>query len=196
MFRNLMCVASVCACCVLVTTPAVAQDKLHTGRITKSFTEPVEKSVAASAEVGIIAVAHVTEGDRVHVGDPLAEINQAVLKESLAIAQARSESTARLDAAKSQLDLTQSQLVALQELVNGGHTNKFEVEQKTSEYQTALAEFRSAQDEIKLAKLEVQRIKAQSRTALLKARSMDSLLKFTNNRVRMFLTPNLNTRPL
>ena len=140
---------------------ASAQQNLHNGRITKSFTEPIEKSVAASAETGIIAEAFVKEGDRVEVGDRLASVNQAVLQESLKIAIARSESTARLDAAKSQLELIESQLEAIESLVTGGHTNKFEVEQKKSEYQTAYAELRTAQDEIKLNKLEVDRIRAQ-----------------------------------
>ena len=137
------------------------QQHLHNGRITKSFTEPIEKSVAASAETGIIVESFVKEGDRVEVGDPLASINQAVLQESLRIAIARSESTARLDAATAQLQMLGSQLEAVESLVNGGHTNKFEVEQKKSEHQTAYAELRTAQDEMKLNKLEVDRIRAQ-----------------------------------
>jgi len=140
---------------------ANAQERIHSGRITKSFTEPVEKSIAASAEVGIVTAVHVKEGDRVQVGDPLANLNQAVLKESLAIAEARAKSMARLDAATSQLKMIKSQLEAIRSLVEGGHTNKFEVEQKQSEYQGAFAEFRSAEDELALNKLEVGRIKAQ-----------------------------------
>jgi len=138
-----------------------SQQNLHNGRITKSFTEPIEKSIAASPEVGIIAQSFVKEGDRVAVGDRLAAINQNVLRESLAIAIARSESTARLDSATSQLDLIKSQLEAIESLVTGGHTNKFEVQQKQAEYQAAYAELRTAEDEIKLNKLEVQRIRAQ-----------------------------------
>ena len=68
-----------------------SQQNLHNGRITKSFTEPIEKSVAASAETGIISESFVNEGDRVEVGDSLASINQKVLQESLKIAVARSE---------------------------------------------------------------------------------------------------------
>ena len=92
---------------------ATAQHQLDSSRITKSFTEPIEKSVAASAEVGIIAASFVKEGDRVNVGDRLAEINQTVLQESLAIAVARAESTARLDVAASQVELLKSQLEAI-----------------------------------------------------------------------------------
>ena len=138
-----------------------AQHQIDSSIITKSFTEPIEKSVAASAEIGIISNTFVKEGDHVKVGDPLAEINQAVLQESLAIAEARAGSTARLDVAASQTELLKSQLEALNSLVEGGHTNRFEVEQKQSEYLQAQAEHRAAKDELMLSKLEVNRIKAQ-----------------------------------
>ena len=166
-FRKTICAVTVCACCLIVASDLQGQLGQQTqrghnsDRITKAFTEPIKKSIAASAEIGIIAVAHVKEGDRVRVGEPLAEINQMVLKESLAIAQARAESTARLDAATSQMELTKSQMEAIEALVPGGHTNKYEVDQKQSEYQVAFAEYRAAQDELMLAKLEVKRIEAQ-----------------------------------
>ena len=142
-------------------TQATGQSNLHSGRITKSFTEPIEKSTAASPEVGIIAESFVKEGDHVRIGDRLAAINHTVLKESLAIAVARAESTSRLDLAKSQLELVNSQLEAIQSLVADGHTNKYEVEQKEAEYQQAIFELRSAQDEAMLNALEVKRIQAQ-----------------------------------
>ena len=132
-----------------------------TGSITKSFTEPIEQSIAASTEAGIITLAVAKEGDRVSVGDVLANINHKVLKQSLEIAKARAESTARLDAASSQMEMVQSQLEAVKDLVAGGHTNKFEVEQKQSSYNTANAEYQSALDEQKLNRLEVARIEAQ-----------------------------------
>ena len=140
---------------------ACAQEETRSRRITKAFTEPVEQSIAASPEVGIIVEATVKEGDRVRIGDTLAKINQRVLVKSLAIAKARSESTARLDAATSKLELIKSQLEAIKSLVDGGHTNKFEVEQTQAEYQNAFAELQIAQDEHLLNKLEVERISAQ-----------------------------------
>ena len=143
--------------------------RLHSGRITRSFTEPIEQSVAASPEVGIVAESVVKEGDAVKVGAILATLNQTVLLESLEIAKARAESTARLDAAKSQLEMLTSQVEAVQSLVSGGHTNRFEVEQKQAEYQTAYAEYRSAEDELKLNKLEVNRIRAQIDDRIIKS---------------------------
>ncbi len=156
-------------CMALVYLSGVANGQLDKGRITHSFTEPVEKCIAASAESGIVAIAHVREGDRVEVGDPIASINHNVLKETLAIAIAKSQSTARLDAAKAQLELTEAQLEAVNSLLSGGHTNKFESQQKTSEHQKALSEFRAAKDELKLANLEVERIRAQIEDRIIKS---------------------------
>ena len=148
----------------LITVTAVGsatakQSRSH--RITRSFTEPVEQSIAASPEVGIIVESSVKEGDRVRVGDTLAKINHRVLVKSLAIAEARAQSTAQLHAAKSNMQLIKSQLDAIKDLVDGGHTNKFEVDQTEAEYENAFAAYRTAQDEHLLNKLEVDRIRAQ-----------------------------------
>lgn len=153
---TLIAFASICS-----SASVQAQQNRHSGRITKSFTEPIEKSVTASPEPGIVAETFVKEGDRVQVGDRLGALNHRVLQESLTIAIARAESTARLDAAKSTLAIIKSQLVAIESLVADGHTNKFEVEQKQAEYEVAYAELRTAEDEGKLNRLEVDRIRAQ-----------------------------------
>lgn len=138
-------------------------------QIKKTFTEPIQESVAASAESGIISKVFVSEGDIVNVGDPLATLNNAVLERSLAIAKLRAESTARLEAAKSELEIKRSQLEAVKKLVDGGHTNPFEVDQKKSEFQQALAELRAAEDEIQLNQLEVNRIQAQLDDRIIKS---------------------------
>lgn len=145
----------------LIATSVASGQSMHRGRITQSFTEPIEKTIAASAESGVIQMAHVKEGDFVKEGDLLATLNHNVLKRTLAIAVATAESTSRYDAAASQYEMTKSQLEAINSLVHGGHTNKFEVEQKQAENEQAYAELRSANDERKLAALEVKRIEAQ-----------------------------------
>jgi len=99
----------------------------------------------------------------------LAKLNRAVLLESLEIAKARAESTARLDAARSQLEMLTSQVEAVQSLVSGGHTSRFEVEQKQAEYTTIYAEYHAAQDELRLNKLEVDRIRAQVEDRVIKS---------------------------
>jgi len=62
-----------------------------------------------------------------------------------------------------------SQVEAVQSLVSGGHTSRFEVEQKQAEYHTIYAEYHAAQDELKLNKLEVDRIQAQLEERVIKS---------------------------
>ena len=162
-----MLTAAVCVATFCIAGSAMGQ--VSNNRITHSFTEPIEKCVAASAETGIVAIAHVKEGDLVRTGDPIASINHNVLKEALAIAIARSEATARLDAARAQMQLLETQLQAVNSLLSDGHTNQFEVQQKSSEFQEARAEYRAAADELRLAALEVGRIRAQIGDRIIKS---------------------------
>lgn len=157
------------ALCLAPSLAGMANGQSLENRIIHSFTEPIEKSIAASAETGIVASAHVKEGDRVRTGQPIASINHNVLKESLAIATVRSEASARLDAARAQMELLKTQLQAVSSLLSHGHTNQFEVQQKSSEHQEARAEYRAAVDELKLAALEVKRIRAQIGDRIIKS---------------------------
>lgn len=149
---------------LLLCLPAVglAQNK-HTGRVTRSFTEPIERSVVASTETGVIQAARVREGDRVKAGDELAVLNHDVLLQAKRLAVVRAESTAARDAAKSRVEIVRAQKGKLDSLIEGGHANPFEVEQKTTELQNAIAELRSAEDELRLNEIEVDRIEAQIR---------------------------------
>ena len=45
----------------------VAQQAYHNNEILKTFTEPIEKSVAAGPEIGIVVESFVKEGDHVQV---------------------------------------------------------------------------------------------------------------------------------
>ena len=100
--RRLIMIKSLTALAVLVLLPTLAfAQHSHTGRVTRSFTEPIQRSVVASTESGVIRDAHVREGDRVKAGDELAALNRGVLLEEMRLAQARVESTATRDAAMS-----------------------------------------------------------------------------------------------
>ena len=149
---------------LLMAVSASAQtspEKLHEGRVTRSFTEPIETNVVATIEPGVIQRADVKEGDRVSAGDQLAKLNSEVLMQTRRRAVATAKSTAIRDAAKSRSEMLKAQKENLESLVAGGHVNPFELSQKVSEYETAYAEWKSAEDELMLAQIEVDRITAQ-----------------------------------
>jgi RND family efflux transporter MFP subunit len=133
----------------------------HDGSVTKSFTEPIETSTVAAIELGVIEQSKIQEGDRVTAGQHLATLNSAVLIESRRLAVAKAESTAARDAARSKLALVNSQLQNLRSLAPGGHVNKYELEQKTSEFQNATSELKRVEEELMLSRIEVDRIDAQ-----------------------------------
>ena len=161
-------IKSITAFVLLALLPSlVLAQRSHTGRVTRSFTEPIQRSVVASTETGVIKSARVQEGDRVQAGDELAALNHDVLLQEKRLALARVDSTATRDAARSRVLIVQGQKQKLEALIGGGHVNAFEVEQKTTEYENAVAELKIAEDEIRLNQIEVDRIEAQIRQRII-----------------------------
>ncbi len=146
-----------------------AAQALHRGVVTRSFTEPIEKSIVASTENGVVERATVREGDQVQAGDSLAELNHGVLLQTKRQAIARAKSTAKRDAAKSRFQLVMAQKQTLEGLIAEGHVNNYELQQKTTEYNNAVAEYRDAEDELVMNRIEVDRIEAQIQERIIKS---------------------------
>lgn len=162
--NTLLCIA------VLTAIPSVSvAQTLHRGVVTRSFTEPIEKSVVASTENGVVHKASVREGEQVQAGEPLAELNHGVLIETKRQAVARAKSTAKRDAARSRFELVMAQKQVLEGLIAEGHVNQYEVQQKTTEYNNAVAEYREAEDELMMNRIEVDRIEAQIQERIIKS---------------------------
>ncbi len=146
---------------LLMSSPGLWAQSLQPQLVTRSFTEPIQTSVVAATDTGVVHSMMVREGELVEAGQYLARLNHKVLLETKRIAVARSNSTARRDAARSQVKLLQVQMETLKTLVEGGHANHYEFDQRAGELESAVAEMRAAEDELHLAKLEVERIDAQ-----------------------------------
>lgn len=157
--RNLKikCLALVLLSCSLCN----AQNTDSQAVVTRSFTEPIEQSVVAGSEGGVIIQTFIEEGDAVSVGQPLAVLDNEVLIHAEKIAKARSESTANRDAAASRVELLKAQKDTIESLIDGGHVNNYEVQQKQLEYDNAVAELKAAEDELRLNEIEVDRARAQ-----------------------------------
>jgi len=103
-------------------------------QVTRSFTEPVQFSNVAASEPGILQAIHVREGDRVSVGQTLAELDNQVLQQSLQIAILQAESNAKVRSAEANLRVFQQKYDKLKPLLEAGHANTSEVEIDLSEY--------------------------------------------------------------
>ena len=154
---EIKCLALVMLSCTICN----AQHAENQAVVTKSFTEPIEQSVVASSEGGVIIKALIEEGDAVSVGQSLAVLDNEVLIHAEKIAVARSESTAAREAAASRVELLKAQKETIESLIDGGHVNNYEVQQKHIEYVNAVAELKAADDEMRLNVIEVDRSRAQ-----------------------------------
>lgn len=154
---EIKCLALVLLSCTICN----AQQTESQAVVTKSFTEPIEQSVVASSEGGVIIEALIEEGDAVTIGQSLAVLDNEVLIHAEKIAVARSESTAAREAAASRVELLKAQKETIESLIDGGHVNNYEVQQKHMEYVNAVAELKAADDEMRLNAIEVDRSRAQ-----------------------------------
>ncbi|MEL7266870.1 MAG: biotin/lipoyl-binding protein, partial [Planctomycetota bacterium] len=67
--------------------------------ILRSFTRPVHEVQVALGQGGVVAQLHVEEGQRVSMDQKIGELDHRVLDQSFRLAQRRSQSTAKIDAA-------------------------------------------------------------------------------------------------
>lgn len=141
--------------------PLIAKQQEYDGQIRRSFTEPIKKSVVSCTETGVVDKILTEEGDYVRGDQLLGELDNQILKQSLRMAQARVNSTARAEAARLRMRMMEQRKNTLESLVREGHANPFEVEQTKSEYETTVADFRALEEEQTLNEIEVDRIQAQ-----------------------------------
>lgn len=137
------------------------QSSRYDGRITKSFTEPIEQSTIATSVPGVIQTVSIKEGEKVAKGAQLAVIHHGVLLAEKKIAIARSNFVAKLDAARANLELKRERKENVESLLSTGHINQYELDELKSEYEKAQAEFRAEENAQKLNQLQIEKIQAE-----------------------------------
>ena len=130
-------------------------------RVTVSFTEPIQKSLVAAGQTGIISKLLVDEGSSVAAGDIIAELDHDELSQSLRIAELRASNDAKVKSALSTLRIRKQRRDAIEPMLQKGHANPAEVEEAIMDYEIAVAELEIAKQELAEAKLSVDRISAQ-----------------------------------
>ncbi|MDH3691293.1 MAG: efflux RND transporter periplasmic adaptor subunit [Gammaproteobacteria bacterium] len=125
------------------------------------FVEPYKIVNVAFPETGVIAELHVTEGDVTKKGEVLAVLDYRELRSSLAIAKARKDATAQLDAARIDQAQKQNRHEQLKALQHTGSARDDEVAKALAEQEIAAAEVRAAKERIHIAELEYDRILTQ-----------------------------------
>jgi RND family efflux transporter MFP subunit len=155
-------------CCVFPTLltiiwlafGSIASTSTH-AEVTESFTEPYLHIDLALPEAGILSDVRGAVGDAVSQRQFIAALDHDVLLRGLAIAQARAVSTGAVEAARAELRLRHDRLMQLRELQDRGSASHHEVTRAETDARIADSRLQMAEDEQRLLRLEVDRMKAQ-----------------------------------
>ena len=127
------------------------------GDLFEGFTEPYRSVEVAAPESGTIEEIVVRQGQLVKQGDILAVLDRDILQSSLDIARAKSESTAKREAAKIESLLKQRRLDNFYRLGKDNSSNE-EIERARADVDLAQTQVLAAEEELKLNSLELQSI--------------------------------------
>jgi len=127
----------------------------------ESFIEPYRSIEVAAAESGIIIDLHVKEGQKVDKQQPLAELNQDVLKVSVDIAKSHSEAVSAIRAAEAEVKLQTDRHARLVQLRAKDNATEDEVNRAQLEKDLADARLLAAKEAFEVKRLEHERIRLQ-----------------------------------
>lgn len=127
----------------------------------EAFTEPIQSIEVAAIESGIVIEMHVKEGVKVKRGQPLADLNQDVLKAALEIARAQRDSNSALISAESEFKLRSDRLAKLKQLRERGVASEEEIFRAALESEVAGAHVLAAKESLEIKTLEHERIRLQ-----------------------------------
>lgn len=144
------------ACWCAVAGPPAARAEWGEG-----FAEPYEQVRVAAAESGLLTELLASEGSHVEAGQLLGSLDSEVLFAERKLAEVRSRSTARRDAARAELTLRTIRVEKLEKLLSTRDANQDEVERARADARVAEANLAAAEEERTLASLDLARLDAQ-----------------------------------
>ena len=127
----------------------------------EGFTEPYRDIDVAAAELGVLTQVHVKEGDRVKVGQLLAQLDDSVLQAALGIVKAEMEVEGRLESAQAELDLQTDLVTKLESLRDQKHASLQEVARGISQKKVLAARVKAVYEERTVKSFEMRRIERQ-----------------------------------
>ena len=156
-------VLSVCLAMAWFSNPAPAGE-------VEGFTEPYRTIDVAAAEMGIVAEMLVREGDSVRKGQVLATLDQDIQRAQLATAEQAAGTQGPLASALAERELRKHRLEKLVALRANGNAQQEEVERARADLAIAEANVRTAEEDLTIKRLDLERIKVQLRRREVHAR--------------------------
>ncbi|TWU08261.1 efflux RND transporter periplasmic adaptor subunit [Stieleria varia] len=127
----------------------------------EGYTEPYRNVAVASPEIGVIESLAVEEGDHVGKGQLLIQMEDSVLRASMAVARAAMDSTGRVSEAEADLQAKRDQLDSYKALIERGNATQRELDRAKEAVLVSESRLQSIREEMHVRKLEFQRAEAQ-----------------------------------
>jgi len=146
----LACCAGILATCAALAQPALPPeyDCLIEARQALDIRSPVE---------GVIETVHVQRGGSVKKGQPLAQLFSGPERAALDLARSRAGNEGEIKAAEARVELTRKKFERAEELVKKNFVSANARDEAEAEYRLASEQLRVAQENRRLAELEVKR---------------------------------------
>lgn len=125
------------------------------------FLAPSQTVEVASGETGVLTDVCVREGDAVRLGQPIAKLEDDVLRAQVQIAEKAVTASGRLDSARAEFALRKRRLEKLEELYRGGNARKEEVNRAIADRDIALARVLTTEEEMEIKRLEFEKTQYQ-----------------------------------
>ena len=151
---------------LIVSSMSLGQTNNVAGRSTptmiyEGFTEPEHDIMVAATEIGRLESVSVEVGDRVHAGQVIGRLEDALQASSVRIAQLQTEMTGELEATKAETDMHRSRTEMLRRLAADEMARPDELVRAETDLRIATARHAAAEEQLALRDLELERYKLQ-----------------------------------
>ncbi|MCG8650344.1 MAG: efflux RND transporter periplasmic adaptor subunit [Pirellulales bacterium] len=159
-----------CGCAVALTClVAYSQSKSSVGQrptdlptmIYEGFTEPRHDIMVAAAEIGRLERLDVEVGDPVEAGQVIGQLEDTLQQASVRIARQQASMTGEWKAASAEVKMNEASIGKVRELARDGMVRPDELRRAEADLQIALARKQSAEEQLQLRKLELERYELQ-----------------------------------
>ncbi len=161
---------------------------LSSGNAPDGVLEPWKISEVGCVESGLIEQIQANLGARVHVGDALASIESAALRQQLKIAEVQAASMGRLNSVKAELELNERRVAALTAARENRFSSQSELERAQADLKITRGQLAAEIEEREVMRLQVERLKLQLEQRTIVA-PIDGIVVEFHKEVGEFVSP-------
>ncbi len=175
--------------CLIVSLAVVALPLDIFANEVDGFTEPCKTIDVAAAEMGTIKTISVREGEVVEKGQVLARLDDDIHQALLAIAAEGMSAQGQLKSAQAEVSMRRQRLEKLEVLRASGNARQEEVERAKTDLAIAAARVLSANELLKIKRLEYKKVQVQLNRRAIRA-PIDGIVSFVYKEEGEFVAPN------